>query len=160
MRILIVLLLVIVGGYAAFQYSRSRPSHSKQALETPMPFSVGMSNVDEILNRDFINDRISHTVLVKSSGAHPDEKMGLEEFITEISKDLGCPDCSFESGCKDSKNDSQHELCFLEWSRSSSEQKEGQDLEPGSIWTLEYMREKTDAHRVVIDSLVATWRDF
>ncbi len=123
-------------------------------------FTFGIPEVDMILKRDFIENEASYLVRVKSSGSIPERMLPLKDFLKTMKADLGCPKCSIDSGCRQDPKDEKQESCFIEFSAMPREQKPGQDMEPGSIWTLEYVRFKNLNPSVKKGSLSSTWRDF
>ncbi len=162
MKYLIAVILVILAT-AYFYISRQAPQLTTPVPEAVSPvqtaFASGHTKVDEILARDFVRDLSDYSVLVKSSGSHPDQRMPLKDFVIQIHKDLGCPHCQVDFECQDREGHANSD-CILEWSREEEAPIDNQDMEAGSIWTLHYQRDKGSRPAALIDSLTATWRDF
>jgi len=116
----------------------------------PLPL-FNIEEVDQELSEAFKETGSYEVKLDKS------KSMRLADFLTMIKNQLNCPnDCEAIQFCEKDAKDKRIENCSIQWSKKM-EPNPGQDVEPNSIWTLEYRKSKS---KVDPTSLFAFWKDY
>ena len=142
--IIILLQIATIGCTDSFS-----PRMSKSQVSQLVQF--GIPEIDLQLHSHF--GQLGEAIIELERG----EKIPLRDFLRMVDDQLNCPvACEAYSFCEPAALDSTIENCEIQWSRLEPQRKD-QDLEPGSIWTMEYKRVGSE---IVPNSIFAFWKDY